>query len=174
MDSNICNSYKRIIKQKLSYLFTQHDFRFVSCETFKSGEYCNVTLSSPHAKLWINFEYGFPAIMIGHPQASFDTAFFSTDDTYWFGLGELIAYFDNEPVSRLLTTSPSSPLPNDEMEAAAKSLQEISEDIQSHCDRLLSFFQEACFEEQVAEFNKWRSRRRSEFQKLVNKRSQLK
>ncbi len=170
MNNNLCDIYKRIIRQEFSYLLQEYEFEFEDCEILKYGEYCNITLTSPFGKLWINFERGIPAIMVGHPRAAFDNAYLSTNDPYWYGLGSLIAYFNNEPVSQLLVSSKAEPLPHDDADKATVVLHRVMQQVEPHTRALFGFFEDDAFENNAAIFRSWERQRVAEYERLVNER----
>ncbi|MCP4089017.1 MAG: hypothetical protein GY746_04410 [Gammaproteobacteria bacterium] len=175
MDENLCKTYKRIIRQEFHVLFTQYEFKFANCKVFRSGEYCNISFTSPYGKLWISFEHGSPAVMIGHPRASLDDVSLGTGIPYWFGLGILISYFGKVPVSQLFAEidNPSpDPHYDSEEERTTIILRKLWKKTEPYCAKLFTFFQEEQFDQQVAELDSWRKSRSAEFEKLTNERYQ--
>lgn len=167
MNNDLCEFYKRVIRQELGYLFTQCDFEFVDCKEAKSGEYCHVTLSSPYVKLWINFEMGVPTAMVGHPDASFDNAYLSTDDPNWYGLNELVSYFTASPVDLLLHPR-KAPDSLNEVDRVTNALRDMSTDWKTHREQILGFFRNDQFEKEVSGLRRWRMKRWKEFERLLN------
>ncbi len=167
VNNDLCELYERIIRQELGCLFTQCSFEFVDCKVVKSGERCHVALSSPYVKLWIDFEMGIPTAMVGHPNASFDNAYLSTDDPHWYGLNELVSYFAASPVDKLLHPSNVRDSLN-EVERATNTLRDMSTDWKAHCEQILCFFRDDQFEKQSSELRLWRMKRWKEFERLLN------